>query len=143
MVCDTIYNIIKNITSKIIYSPVLYNSGMENDETFLRILAIGRKHNFDYLRHLVDDYFVARVHNISKTFQESDWSKKHKHIDMIKNFKIKNSKFKPAELAVGAVKSFGARCCPKLLFSNIVAAATWIHSLIKENNSICPFQIDL
>eukprot|EP01084_Bolivina_argentea_P230882 389500_1 len=54
--------------------PVIYNSGMDNDFTFLRILAIGRKNKFDYLQHLVDDYFCARIENIGQPFTEEHWS---------------------------------------------------------------------
>jgi len=138
--------------------PVLWNSGMDKDQTFLRILAIGRKHKFEYLQHLVDDYFCGRHKNIESGFAENKWCKDHKHFKQISNFpKNKGSKFTPYEIAIGAVKAFGARAVPKLLFSNIIkiddsveinvkymaAAIDWIGELIAGKQLVCPFQMDL
>ena len=87
--------------------PTLYNTGMENDQTFVKILTIGRKLKLDYLNNLVDDYFRARVNKIDeKTFSPDQWVKNIKHI---RNLKTDEKKESPVALVKGAVKSFGAR----------------------------------
>ena len=41
--------------------PTLYNHGMSTEYNLLHVLAIGRKHNLDYIQNLVDIYDRDRV----------------------------------------------------------------------------------
>eukprot|EP01084_Bolivina_argentea_P139769 245851_1 len=42
----------------------IYNSGMEHDAAFITLLAVGRKNHFNYVQHLVDDFFCDKIKNI-------------------------------------------------------------------------------
>eukprot|EP01083_Nonionella_stella_P026432 72758_1 len=58
-------NIVRAIYKK--QCPALYKNQWDGDEGFLTILAVGRKYNFDYLLHLVDDFNRWRIKNQDKT----------------------------------------------------------------------------
>eukprot|EP01084_Bolivina_argentea_P315300 546214_1 len=146
---------------------------MSTDGGFLQILAVQRKHNFDYLLHLVDDYSRARIKNIEEknSLSEKMWVQTHKHFKMLKQFKIiipmtqKGSSsgkmtmraYTVDKVAMGAVYSFGKRCTPKLLFNNMMAindsieitvqfiqnSINFVSNLINTGKRICPFQIDM
>eukprot|EP01084_Bolivina_argentea_P094030 169054_1 len=76
--------------TKIIYQkqcPKIFNCGMEKDEAFLTLLAVSRKNNFDYLQHLVDDYFRNKVQNIENgSWNVTKWvnNDKHPHFAQLK-----------------------------------------------------------
>eukprot|EP01083_Nonionella_stella_P298155 1012282_1 len=53
--------------------PKLYNNTWEADEGFLTIMVVGRKYNFDYLLHLVDDFNRWRIKNQDKTDHTNQW----------------------------------------------------------------------
>eukprot|EP01084_Bolivina_argentea_P081845 148193_1 len=153
--------------------PVLWNSGMSTDSGFLQILAVARKNNFDYLLHLVDDYSRDRVKNIDAPsgWIEKQWSQNHKHFKMLKRLKVNVPQQQKGsnsgkitmeekscdEVATAAVISFGKRCTPKLLFSNMMSindslemtvqfinsCINFISNLAGSGRLICPFQIDM
>ena len=63
-------------------------TGMKSTgESFLKIPAIGHKHNFDYLLHLVDDYSRDRIKNIDRNWSEVEWSNEftNKHFRFLKS----------------------------------------------------------
>eukprot|EP01083_Nonionella_stella_P129181 391795_1 len=141
----------------------LYNNTWEADNGFLTILAIGKKHSFDYLLHLVDDFTRWRIQYPDKTDHTSQWAEGHPHFKQLLNISqtIGNKSIKYKELATGAVDSFSKRVCPKLqlqpmskidddletIVYYIKEAVNWVWSLatkreVKEKQLICPFQVD-
>eukprot|EP01084_Bolivina_argentea_P023288 43429_1 len=153
--------------TKIIYQkqcPKIYKSGMETDTAFITLLAVGRKNNFEYVQHLVDDFFCDKIKNIGTVWNVSKWINNHPHFEYLKtiNYKVLN-KSTPYELAFNAVNSFGSRCCPQLLFTQmnvindsleitiryIESVTQFIANLFNESGiektmrALCPFQIDM
>eukprot|EP01084_Bolivina_argentea_P143597 252116_1 len=111
--------------------PALFNSGMENDRSFLKLLAIGHKNDFNYLQCLVDDYFRDRIAHINKPiWKVEDWQRKHKHFQKIKDIpfltvttyqdkSVQGASQQPktvVALVLAAVQSFKKRVCPMLQF---------------------------
>eukprot|EP01084_Bolivina_argentea_P081844 148191_1 len=152
--------------------PVLWNSGMSTDGGFIQILGVGKKNNFDYLLHLVDDYSRSRVKHIDETasWTEKNWTHNHKHFKKLKTMKINvptatgislNVKMQTVSadyLAEMAVVSFRKECTPKLLFTSMLlidddlettvqffnAAVEFISNIAKsKSKTICPFQMDV
>ncbi len=78
----------------------------------LYLLAIGKKHNFNYLQYLSDDYSRERAKNIDKSLKINKWIKNHKFVQSVKNVKILNGSTSVADLCQHAVASFPARVCP-------------------------------
>ena len=122
--------------------PVLWNSGMNTEQGLIRLLAVGRKHDLDYVTYCVDDYSRVRIEKIneSKGIKEGEWSMKSPHVAklkrigaIMKNFLEKdgqkklpngNPKYKKVDRAChdivrGGVISFGKRFTPKLVFQSL------------------------
>ena len=132
---------------------------MEDDESFLKILAVGLKNDTNYLQHLVDSYFRDRSKNKnSHKLEVSAWAMKHKHFGQLKQIQGANSRNSAYRLAETAVQSYSNRICPKLMLSPfyvindsievivqyIVLAIEWIGRKIADKNwDVCPFQFDL
>eukprot|EP01083_Nonionella_stella_P165145 548708_1 len=141
--------------------PMLYTNDWAADECMLTILAVGRKYNFDYLLHLVDDFSRWRLKNEHKNDSELQWAAQHPHFNQLINI---NTLCVPPvtykELATEAVVAF-RRVCPSLSLQSmfriddeldcivryIVDAINWVWSLVttprQTDESICPFQMDL
>ena len=127
----------------------------------LKILAVGIKHKFNYLQHLVDSYFRDRSKNKnSHKLEVSEWAMKHKHFGQLRRIKVANGNKAAYALAEAAVKSYSNRICPKLMLSPfyvindsievivqyIFMAIQWIGQKIGDQVfevAICPFQFDL
>ena len=123
-------------------TPVLWNAGMNMDLSFLQIATIGRKHNFDYLLHLVDDFSLHRVKRLRNDEKEDEadlepgtWADPqiHGHFGKLKDVEVKvvrqptdddpnQNKYQMIDykqLAKHAVSSFSNRCCGKLMFNTM------------------------
>ena len=147
--------------------PTLYAAGMEGDNAFLSILAIQQRSKCNYLEFIIHDYMRSRVNNIktvtgpilpsANTKKQRDPWYEERFNESIKKLG-KTETTNPLELVQNAVKSFGARACPKLMFANIISindsievnvnyiisTLEWITEMIKDNpDLICPFQYDL
>eukprot|EP01083_Nonionella_stella_P147863 467139_1 len=143
--------------------PAIYNAGMQNDDAFASIAAIGHTHQFDYLQHLVDSFYRDTINEIPTSLNVADWVKKHKHFIELKALSKDYANampFDPFQMAKSAVAAFSTRGCPKLMFTNtaeingclqttvqyIVAMIEFVgHRVKKEkgHQASCPFQVDL
>eukprot|EP01083_Nonionella_stella_P305856 1068636_1 len=139
----------------------LWNNDWEGDQGLLKLLAVGKKHGFDYLLHLVDDYGLYRVGGIDKpNFVDSPagWNANHRHFRQLEQVTVGKQKYR--QLATTAVSSFHKRVCGSLQFNpmknindslertvyyiynavNFVATLT--QNASKSGRAICPFHLD-
>ena len=102
--------------------PALWNSIStiigSKDNAYLRVMAIGHKSKRCYLQHLVDDYQRSRIEHMlndpngsPKGLLIDAWASKLPHFKVLK-------KLKKRDEVIGAVRSFQARVCQHLSFSN-------------------------
>eukprot|EP01083_Nonionella_stella_P079975 219538_1 len=135
----------------------LHKDAWDTDQCFLRILASGKKHGFEYMLHLVDDYSRWRVRNPEKKHNTVVWSRNHRHFRQLESVTIDGKSY--TQLATSAVESFSKRVCPKLMWSTVSKidddmetiihyindAVDWVHLLATDRfskDTICPFQVD-
>eukprot|EP01083_Nonionella_stella_P288759 982550_1 len=149
--------------------PDLWNNEWATDFGFLTLLAVGRKRDFDYLLHLVDDYTRHCIKNIHTAHTGIDprreWaSSSHKHFRQLSNVKImvNNNQKKYEQLVISAVDSFNKRVCPPLLFNPMKCINDSLESVVyyilnavrfvcadlltsssKSMQAVCPFQVDV
>jgi len=121
---------------------VFWNQGMSTDSNLIYVLALGQRHQFDYLCNLADDFARARVRNLKKSIASGQSPKplttqlfcnpeKHGHFKSMSNVKVnvidsdeKASGSPKPKAAVDyhvfsktALSSFFGRIMPKLMFS--------------------------
>eukprot|EP01084_Bolivina_argentea_P312447 540926_1 len=164
--------------------PVLWSGNMQDDGAFLQMLTVGHIAKFDFLGCLVDDYSRDRIKHIDDKilWTEEQWVKFSKHFEKLKDLKVrivtkqakdpkKAASAKPdeiiemvtkyqhvpyKEIASAAVKSFSARCCPKLLLNPFIRINGSLENTIENihfvlgkvgvlmhKQHVLPFQIDL
>eukprot|EP01083_Nonionella_stella_P071763 192963_1 len=153
---------LKNILDKYEQQcPVFVDSDWNRDGGLLQILAIGDRHQFDYMLHLVDDYSRWRIKvkdnkTIKGTTQEwCEWEG-HAHFSKFEKMTIDYN-----ARAKCAVDGFNHRACNMLqldpmskidddlarIIYYIEDAANWIGNLIHDKSrfnpkGLCPFQVD-
>ena len=60
-------------------TPILWQKGIDIDQSLQSILAIGCKNEYPYLLNLIDDYNRSRIAAINKSFSITNWTANHKH----------------------------------------------------------------
>eukprot|EP01084_Bolivina_argentea_P263919 446883_1 len=131
--------------------PILWKQGLSNDNSFLYVLAIGRKYNFAFLQNLVDDCFRVTVENVNKKpTTENEWYLNHKFIKSINNIVVRiptNNGImytvKAGALIKGALASFSKRICAKYDFTNLITINDSLEIVVNYLNAIIEFIGDL
>ena len=117
----------------------IWNAGMNTENNFKYMAAIGLKFKFPYLQHLVNAYLKARIEDQQKGLTVAEWCNSIKHITSLKQLKVPsifvdkdkkksnedekkdNEVSNVMDIVKHSITSFGKRTVPYFNFKNPLA----------------------